>query len=142
MSSHHFGRFKKYDEQQKKKVSFDQLDKLVREQVDGGPDKQITKLPEPEGWRFTDSILIKCPGYWWLHSNSDDRWRAQGKSNEVGGTDMCPEAKRAFYELQQKLGKKVPFDFIYRFEPRDVRKFKLASDPDQMFKNGKNGLIF
>lgn len=126
--------FRDYDKAQKNRKSFDELDRIVREQVDGGPDKQITKLPEPEGWRFTDSVLIKCPGYWWLHSNSDHRWKAEGKSDEVGGTQMCPEARKAFYQLQQKYGKKVPFDFIYRFEPRNLKKFKLSNDPDQLYK--------
>jgi hypothetical protein len=120
--------FKNFDALQKKKVTNEELERLVQKELREQDPVAVTPLPAPKGWEQTDSILIKCPGYWWLHSKVDHRWRAEGKSEEVGGTGMCPEAKKAFFELRDRLGK-PPWDFIYRFEPRDLKKFKLASDP-------------
>lgn len=114
------------DERDKRRVSYDKLDGIIQEQLLAGPEKQMAKLPEPEGWDQTDSVLMKCQGYWWLHSNSDKRWRREG-SGEVGGKTLCKEARKAFFELKSALGN-PPFDFIYRFEPRDLKKFRLAED--------------
>lgn len=127
------GSFKDFDALQKRKVSLEDLEKLVQKEIVKPDAKEVTPLPEPRDWRLTDSILIKCPGYWWLHSKVDRRWRTEGKSEEVGGTEMCPEAKRSFFQLREKFGR-PPWDLVYRFEPRDLKKFKLANDPDQVQK--------
>ena len=128
--------FKDFDKFEKSKVTNEQLEVLVQKELREQDPAKITPLPAPKGWEQTDSVLIKCPGYWWLHSKVDKRWRAEGKSDEVGGTQMCPEAKRAFFELRHKFGA-TPWDFIYRFEPRDLKKFKLANDPDEIRKRFK-----
>ncbi len=115
------------DQIEKKKVSYDQLDKIIQAQLVGGPDKQVATLPEPRGWDQTDSVLIECEGFWWLDSKVDPRWNAEGKAI-VGGKSMCPEAKRAFLVKKEKLGSKVPWDLKYRFEPLNLRKFRLAGE--------------
>ncbi len=112
------------DVRDKKVVSFDALDKAIHVDNAGA---EVTPLPEPPNWRQTDSVMVVAPGYWWLHSKVDRRWIAEGKSDEVGGITMCREAKIKFWDMKKRFGK-VPWDFIYRFEPRDLRKFKLASD--------------
>ncbi|VVB50712.1 Uncharacterised protein [uncultured archaeon] len=119
------GNYKHFERLQKKKVSNEQLEKLVQRELQKQDPNEITPLPAPEGWEQTDSLLIECPGYWWLHSKVDKRWRAEGKSEAVGGLGMCAEAKQAFRKLQASFGI-PPWDFIYRFEPRDLKKFKLA----------------
>src|SRR5882724_3189970 len=121
------------DKYEKSKVSYDDLDKLIRQDLEGGPNKAMTELPPPEGWDQTDSVLIECEGWWWLHSNSEKRWRASGKAI-VGGKQMCREAKAAFWqlkksfgpELRARTGNEVPFDLIYKFEPLNLKKFRLA----------------
>jgi hypothetical protein len=47
---------------------------------------------------------------------------------------MCLEAKKAFFELKSKFGN-PPWDFCYVHEPRNLKKFKLATDPDQINKH-------
>ncbi len=116
------------DERDKRSVSYDDLDKIIAKDLVGSPEKSLSNLPEPKDWRLEDTQLIKAPGYWWLDSKVDPRWKAQGKGEEIGGLDMCIEAKRAFWELKKKLGNKVPWDFKYVHEPRDLKKFKLASE--------------
>ena len=114
------------DEVEKNKISYDKLDQIIQKDLVSGAEKAPTKFPSPEGWDQTDSILIETEGYWWLHSNSDKRWRANGKAI-VGGKDMCREAKYMFWQMKKAFGN-PPFDFIYRFEPLNLRKFKLAED--------------
>ncbi len=125
--------FKRYDKEQKNKLSVSDLEKLALADMRNTDPRKITPLPPPK--ELPDSVLIKCPGYWWLLSNSDPRWKAEGKSEEVGGRDMCPEAKIAFRKLKEKLGKKTPFDLVYRFEPINLKKFKLADHPDNLSKH-------
>lgn len=111
-----------------KKVSYDELDKVIQEQLAGGPSKSMAQLPAPEGWDQTDSILIECEGYWWLHSNSKPKWHAEGKAI-VGGKDMCKEAKYALRQLWERYGQKNhPFDLIYKFEPLNLKKFRLVGE--------------
>jgi hypothetical protein len=114
------------DKIESQKVSYDELEKLIQKDIAGGPAKAMSKLPAPEGWDQTDSILIECEGWWWLHSNSDKRWRANGKAI-VGGRQMCKEARAMFFEMKKAFGN-PPFDFIYRFEPLNLKKFRLAGD--------------
>jgi hypothetical protein len=127
--------FKRFDHDQQKKVTNEQLEAEVQRQLSETDSTKVTPLPAPKGWEQTDSIMIKAPGYWWLHSKVDRRWRAEG-SGEVGGTDMCKEAKKAFFELKHRYGN-PPWDMVYKFEPRDLKKFKLASDPDELRKHSK-----
>jgi hypothetical protein len=113
------------DERDKKIVPFDKLDKAVTESVNkDGP--EVTPLPEPENWRTTDSVILKTDGYWWIFSKVDKRWCAEGKG-EVGGISMCREAKAKFEDFKKRFGKQ-PWDLTYRFEPRNLKKFKLAND--------------
>lgn len=109
------------DEKDKQAVSHDELDKIIHKT---NAENSMTPIPPPENWRATDSVMIEAPGYWWIHSKVDHRWRAEGKG-EVGGTDMCREAKYKFHEMKKRYGT-PPWDLIYRFEPRDLKKFKLA----------------
>jgi len=124
---------KNFDLREKKKVSNEELEKLVQKQLLIQDPTEMTPLPAPKGWEQTDSILVLCPGYWWLHSKVDKRWRAEGKSEEVGGVYMCQEARAAFFELKHKFGIK-PWDLVYRFEPRNLKKFKLAPRPEDPLK--------
>jgi hypothetical protein len=111
-----------------KKVSYDQLDKIIQQELQGGPDKVMTHLPPPEGWDQTDSVLVECEGWWWLHSNSNPKWHAEGKAI-VGGKEMCKEAKHALSEMWRVYGRKNhPFDLVYRFEPLNLRKFRLVGE--------------
>lgn len=127
------GTFKEYDRRKKGELSWEQYEKQIQEELKKGPEQKMTPLPEPVGWKDKDTLLIKCDGWWWLSSNSDPRWKADGRG-EVGGYDMCPEAKKALEALKTKYGSKVPWDFIYRIEPRNLKKFKLSTDPDQLNK--------
>jgi hypothetical protein len=117
-------KFKWVSRQDKKIVTFDKLDEEIAK---ANVKNEMTPLPVPENWRQTDSILVKAPGYWWIHSKVDKRWRAEGKSEEVGGADWCPEAKKKYWELRGKFGMQ-PWDTVYKFELRNLKKFKLASE--------------
>jgi hypothetical protein len=125
--------FKQYDENEKKKLSISDLEKCAQAEVRNNDPNRMVELPPPK--EIPDSCLVLCDGYWWLRSTVDRRWRAEGKG-EVGGTDMCEPAKKAFFEMKQKFGN-PPWDFVYRFEPRSLSKFKLASDPDEILKRNR-----
>jgi hypothetical protein len=116
------------DERDKKAVKLSTLEQIVNRESQG--ECKMVDLPEPENWRQTDSCLIVASGYWWLKSEKDKRWRAEGKSAEVGGTSMCIEAKRAFWELKKKYGPKVPGElrYAYEFDRAGLKKFKLAQE--------------
>ena len=124
--------FKKYDNNQKNKITLAELESRAQAEMRNDDPNKMVPLPPPK--EIPDSCLIKCPGYWWLVSSIDKRWKAEGKSDEVGGVDMCGEARIAFMQLKDRLGDKVPWDLVYKFEPRDLKKFKLASDPDNLNK--------
>lgn len=111
------------DERDKKVASFDKLDQAVQKSID---QPEVTALPEPENWRMTDSVLVKTDGYWKIHSKVDKRWRAEGKG-EVGGLGMCIQAKSKFEDFRKRFGN-PPWDVVYVFEPRNLKKFKLADD--------------
>jgi hypothetical protein len=116
----------KHDERDKKAVGHDELDKIIHKV---NTENSLTPIPPPENWRATDSVMIVAPGYWKIHSKVDRRWRAEGKSEEVGGTSMAIEAKAALQNLWDKYGRKnQPWDLTYVFEPRDLKKFKLAGN--------------
>lgn len=110
------------EERDKKAVGHDELEKIIHKVNTGNA---LTPIPPPQNWRATDSVMILAPGYWKIHSKVDHRWRAEGKSEEVGGTEMCKEAKARFFEMKSKYGT-PPWDIVYVFEPRDLKKFKLA----------------
>ncbi len=115
----------------KKAMTIEELERLVQAELRG--EFEIAHLPPPKNWQLQDSIMVKAPGYWKLYSYKDPKWRCDGLSQEVGGTDMCVEAKKKFSELKEKY-KKVPGDLRYIFEPRDLRKFKLV---DETFRENK-----
>lgn len=108
-----------------KAVSNEALEKIVQKELLKQDPNEMTPLPPPEGWEQTDSLLVLCPGYWWISSRVDKRWKAEGKSEEVGGIGWCPEARAAYWKLKGAYGQQ-PWDLVYRFEPRDLKKFKLA----------------
>lgn len=117
-------KFKKIEQRDKKVVTFDKLDQAIAE---ANTKTEMTQLPEPENWRQTDSVMVLAPGYWRIYSYVDARWRAEGKSDSVGGVDLCHEAKAKLEDFRKRFGK-IPYDLRYWFEPRDLKKFKLASE--------------
>ena len=54
-------------------------------------------------------------GSWWIHSESDERWRRSGTSDGVGGFVLPPEAEQAIEELKSELGEEPPDDLEYGY---------------------------
>lgn len=116
-------RFKNRDKKNKLAVGHDDLDKAIAK---ANTSNEITPIPPPKDWEKTDSVLIKCDGYWKIWSQVDLRWRAEG-SGIVGGKEMSLGAKAKFEDFKKRYGQ-PPWDVVYYFFPKNFKNFKLADE--------------
>jgi len=54
-------------------------------------------------------------GSWWLYSENDPRWHAEGQGSKIGGFQMPEEAKIALEKLKISLGEEPPKDLEYGY---------------------------